>query len=294
MTNLTGCDGPQQRGVRFERMTELPQPPQSLVAAEQEAQRAQPLLFEAMPEARENLNCTARANRKEYTAEWLFKYRRKDYDAIVTALSEGFGIRQICRALHVSHHTVELVRLRESSLVATLKKGTVEKLRTFVRLASDRLIDEVYDMKLESLPVAIGILTEKAQLLDGEATARVEEHRVVTHRDYEDMVRTYEAEAVETGLSEEKNSAKETLALASPDVAVGIPSAPPVMEAQLVAEVAVDNQSSVSRGNSDSATVSATENSPDGPNPEAPSQAHTPGGGGVTPEGAGPSKGIDR
>jgi hypothetical protein len=65
------------------------------------------------------------------------------------------------------------VRHREGATVDTLKEQTIATLARFVGAASERLLEEVQTIKLESLPVALGIAAEKLLLLSGQATQRI-------------------------------------------------------------------------------------------------------------------------
>ena len=111
--------------------------------------------------------------RGEYTGERLFSQRPDIYRAVVELLGQGVGVRQIARTLRVSHNTIAAVRRREGDTVDTLKEQTVQALARFVGAASERLLEEVHMIKLEALPVALGIATEKLLLLTGQATQRV-------------------------------------------------------------------------------------------------------------------------
>jgi hypothetical protein len=137
--------------------------------------------------------------RGEFTAERLMESRPTIYRAIVDGLGQGLGVRQLCRAYRVSHHTVAAVMARESAAVATLKERTVSVLRTFGRLAADRLLDEVDQIPIQSLPIALGIAVEKAELLAGGATSRIEHTESgPTHEDYLRMIsgKVIEAEII--------------------------------------------------------------------------------------------------
>jgi len=162
--------------------------------------------------------------RGEFTAERLMESRPTIYRAIVDGLGQGLGVRQLCRAYRVSHHTVAAVMARESQAVATLKERTVSVLRTFGRLAADRLLDEVDKIPIQSLPIALGIAVEKAELLAGGATSRIETiESGPTHDDYLRMIsgRVIEAELVPaTGLEGEEVAQKGDEAGAAAAIAV--------------------------------------------------------------------------
>jgi hypothetical protein len=150
--------------------------------------------------------------RGEFTAERLMESRPTIYRAIVDGLGQGLGVRQLCRAYRVSHHTVAAVMARESQAVATLKERTVSVLRTFGRLAADRLLDEVDQIPIQSLPIALGIALEKAELLSGGATSRIEHAESgPTHEDYLRIIqgKVIEAEVVPIGFQGEEVAQKE-------------------------------------------------------------------------------------
>lgn len=145
--------------------------PQSLI----EAEKRQPTLFDLPPEYREALEGLKEGKRAagEFSGERLFEREPDKYRAIVAALAEGLGQRAIARAFRVSVNTVRAVMVRERGPVDTEKRVISLRLREFVRLASDRLLDEIDLIPIDKLPVALGIVADKMQLLDGEATAIV-------------------------------------------------------------------------------------------------------------------------
>ncbi len=161
----------------------------------------------------------------EFTGERLFTQRPEVYRAIVTCLAEGMGVRATARALKVSTNTVAAVREREGSSVETQKKETVSKLRQFARLGAERLLDEVDKIPLQSLPIAIGIAVEKAELLDGGATARVEHVKAPGEKAFKELLEMLpEAEATvvpDTGFSGEGGGQKGAGAGAGGQVGAG-------------------------------------------------------------------------
>jgi hypothetical protein len=107
---------------------------------------------------------------------------------------------------------VAVVLAREPKAIATLKEGTISTLRTFAKLAADRLLDEVNDIPIQQLAVPLGISIDKAQLLDGGATSRIEHTETgPTHDDYLKLIsgEVIEAEIIPaTGLRGETDSLK--------------------------------------------------------------------------------------
>ena len=147
----------------------MSRPDDSLIARRAEQVAAAPPLF-----SEEVLDALASAEaRGEFTGERLFSQRPDIYRAVVELLGQGVGVRQIARTLRVSHNTIAAVRHREGATVDTLKEQTIATLARFVGAASERLLEEVQTIKLESLPVALGIAAEKLLLLSGQATQRI-------------------------------------------------------------------------------------------------------------------------
>lgn len=112
---------------------------------------------------------------QRFTAEHVARNQSR-YLEIVGSLSEGLSVRTICKAYHVSSHTVQRIREREPELIASDKQRLA---RLFRRAARQSV--EGYIEKLEAglvtpgvLPIASGIFTDKSLLLEGEATSRVE------------------------------------------------------------------------------------------------------------------------
>lgn len=129
------------------------------------ADQAQPTLW---PEAE---TITDRYGCGSFTGERLAAQEPERYRAIVDALANGLGIRQIARAFKVSPNTVAAVRAREGKTIDTLKTSIANRALLGAEMAVERLIDEMGDIKREALPVVAGILIDKAQLLTGQATS---------------------------------------------------------------------------------------------------------------------------
>jgi hypothetical protein len=148
----------------------MPDTQNSLILAEQDAAHAAPPLFPEL--AGEGYDLSDRAG--EYSGDRLYAQRPETYRLIVRALGSGLGIRAIARTLGVSRNTVRAVRDREAPAIDPLIKETTTSLRRFARLAAERLIEEIDDIPLTALPIGMGIAVEKAQLLEGQATSRIE------------------------------------------------------------------------------------------------------------------------
>jgi hypothetical protein len=155
----------------------------SLIAADDARRAAQPTLFELGESATAPLVSSG-----QYTGELLFKSKPDTYRAVVAALGEGMGTRQIARAYGVHFSTVRAIREREFAKVQDEKATTAKLLRQFSRMGAERLVEELDDIHVDKLPLAIAIAIDKAQLLDGEATARIATINSYDPRSWNDLV----------------------------------------------------------------------------------------------------------
>jgi hypothetical protein len=138
-----------------------------------------------LPAGRELLSLEEDAKRGRFTGEIVARNRER-YARIVRCLAEGIGIRATARAFGCSTSTVQAIRDREGLAIGTEKKELSTKLGHFARMAGERLIEELDNIPIGQLPVAMGIALDKKAQLDGEASAIVE-HRTRREPDPEDI-----------------------------------------------------------------------------------------------------------
>jgi hypothetical protein len=98
--------------------------------------------------------------------------------AIAALLSQGFSTNRIVKELGTSCHTVTAIARNRPELVEQFRQVTGANWRVVAALATGELIERIPDMKDQALAVTAGIATDKAELLAGMATSRVEH----THR----------------------------------------------------------------------------------------------------------------
>lgn len=94
--------------------------------------------------------------------------------AIAAAHMAGMPIKEICRTFNCSHHTIAALIRNRPELLAAARDITANNWRTLAALGSASLLDRLPDMKDHALTVMSAIATEKAELLSGGATSRVE------------------------------------------------------------------------------------------------------------------------
>jgi len=152
----------------------------------------------------------------QFTGERLAKFHPEKYQAILNLLGEGCGVRFISKLVKVSPHTVQAVRSREPSAIATLKEKMADGFRGIAALCQEGIRDILtdkdvkFDKKdLKGLAVTMGISVEKFQLLDGQATHRYESTLSEPgHGGYAAMLRELKAEAERMGIVGEKTAQK--------------------------------------------------------------------------------------
>lgn len=170
-----------------------------------QAARAQPELFVAEEDGAD-AGLAVATTAGSFSGERLAKGDPARYQAILRALAEGMGIRQIARAFRVSANTVAAVRRREGSCIETEKEGLAHLLRLGARLGVERIVDEIGEFRRESLPIAVGILIDKAQLLAGDPTSivgRQDGAGAGTFADVLAAARAARGEVIEAELAEE-------------------------------------------------------------------------------------------
>jgi hypothetical protein len=117
-----------------------------------------------------------------YTATGLKEKRPDAYAGVVQGLVEGTPLTRIQARYKVGANTIAVVRSREKEIIAQCKQvlqgligyaaqSSVEKY--IERLEADKIPDGV-------LPIATGILIDKARLADGEPSQVIEVKRTVT------------------------------------------------------------------------------------------------------------------
>jgi len=111
------------------------------------------------------------------TGERLFSQRPDLYQSIVYLLSQGTGIREIKRITGVHHRTIEAVLTREGQTIDTARRELGARALRVASMGVERLEEIVAGdttVKAGELAMVVGVLTDKAQLLTGGVTQRVE------------------------------------------------------------------------------------------------------------------------
>ena len=111
----------------------------------------------------------------EFSGERLIARRPEVYRAIVKMLAEGLSGSSIARACQVSRNTVAAVQEREGFSIEQAKKELLATIRRGSQIAAERVVELLPHLNsAKDAAITLAVLVDKAQLLSGEATARVE------------------------------------------------------------------------------------------------------------------------
>jgi len=110
--------------------------------------------------------------------------------AVLGAVAEGQGSRRVAAAFGVSREVVRALRRQalESGELDQHKQSIGLDALALAREAIDRCRDEIEEMPRASLPILAGVMVDKALLLTGGATVRIEHVTGPTHAGLNDML----------------------------------------------------------------------------------------------------------
>ena len=103
-------------------------------------------------------------------------------EAIISDLQEGLGVVAVAKRHETSTHAVTALKNKiedeaDGFNLVSWKKSTAATLSHFVSKGSERLVREIDDMPLASLPIAIAVAIDKIQALHDQPQTVVE-HRL--------------------------------------------------------------------------------------------------------------------
>jgi hypothetical protein len=115
--------------------------------------------------------------RGRFTGERVKGLRPETYRRVMELLAEPreqVPYDHIAPSLRVSEHTVTAIEKAESASIAERKQRLLAKALRIAHKAADRIEDQIDGANITQATVAFGVATEKAQLLSGDMTARIE------------------------------------------------------------------------------------------------------------------------
>jgi hypothetical protein len=108
--------------------------------------------------------------------------------AIAALLSQGFSTNRIVKELGTSCHTVTAIARNRPELVEQFREVTARNWKVVAALATGELVERIPDMSDNHLGIVAGIATDKAELLSGGATSRVEHTHKPSADEWADML----------------------------------------------------------------------------------------------------------
>lgn len=124
--------------------------------------------------------------------------------------SAGVPVTRIAGEVGVSYHSVAALIRNRPELLAAARDITAANWRTLAALGTAELVDRLPQMKDQALSVLSAIATEKAELLAGGATSRVEVIAAPAVDEWSDVVEgvVIESAPVSTGISAQTRAPK--------------------------------------------------------------------------------------
>ena len=132
--------------------------------------------------------------------------------------SAGVPVTRIAGELGVSYHSVAALIRNRPDLLASARDVTAANWKTLAAIGTAELVDRLPQMKDQALSVLSAIATEKAELLQGNATQRVEIVAAPAADEWGDVVEGVVIEPLATG-----NASRTAAAKGSPAPARALP-----------------------------------------------------------------------
>jgi hypothetical protein len=144
--------------------------------------------------------CDRSKPKGRFTGERVKALRPETYHRVVELLAEPRSqvpYDHICRLLRVSEHTVKAIEKAESAPIAERKERLLAKALRIADKAADRIENQIDGANITQATVAFGVATDKAQLLSGDMTARIEHvpGQGNIFQVYHDLIKAIEARA---------------------------------------------------------------------------------------------------
>lgn len=127
--------------------------------------------------------------------------------------SAGVPVTRIAGELGVSYHSVAALIRNRPDLLASAREVTAANWKTLAAIGTAELVDRLPQMKDQALSVLSAIATEKAELLQGNATQRIEVVAAPAADEWGEVVEGVVIEPVPTGNTGRTRAAKGPAAL---------------------------------------------------------------------------------
>ena len=144
--------------------------------------------------------------------------------------SAGVPVTRIAGELGVSYHSVAALIRNRPDLLASAREVTAANWKTLAAIGTAELVDRLPQMKDQALSVLSAIATEKAELLQGNATQRVEIVAAPAADEWGEVVEGVVLEPLPTGNTGRTRAAKGPAALVEVSAPAADGEQPPAFE----------------------------------------------------------------
>ena len=93
---------------------------------------------------------------------------------IAYLLYKGWSDDSVSKQMRLPIAKIQEIRLAHPETAAAHKDFVISKLNEFVSRGVERICNQIDEMHIDKLPLALGIIIDKAQLLQGQATTRID------------------------------------------------------------------------------------------------------------------------
>jgi hypothetical protein len=123
---------------------------------------------------------------KERSGQDVFEQDREKYDLVVKMMRDQLPVRHIAKTAKISFSTISAIRRHAGLSVETEKEALTHTIRTAARVVAERVLEPGDQMSSRDSSIALGILIDKLQLTQGEATSITitRNEQVMTHDEY--------------------------------------------------------------------------------------------------------------
>lgn len=114
-------------------------------------------------------------NALRFTGKRIARTRPRTYRKIIALLAAGTPVSEICTACRVSEHSVAAIERANSETIAERKSNLADTMLRIAHSGAEQIEDALAAGKIpvQSLPVVVGISTDKALALSDQPTARI-------------------------------------------------------------------------------------------------------------------------
>lgn len=113
--------------------------------------------------------------------------RPESYAGIVRRLADGDTVPSVVKKTGLPVELVRKIRDLHPEHIEAGRRNAFARLEEALHSGAARLADQIDNVPLQSLPITLGVVFDKIQLIRGEATSRVEHKKIASPEDLQAM-----------------------------------------------------------------------------------------------------------